>query len=61
VDVNFELGDYKFVWDSEKNEKNYRKHNVLFEVAARVFLDEYRIDDFDEVHSDYKDRIKTIL
>ena len=60
MDVNFELGDYKFVWDSEKNEKNYRKHNVLFEVAARVFLDEYRIDDFDEVHSDYKDRIKTI-
>ena len=38
MDVNFELGDYKFVWDSEKAEKNWQKHRVRFENAIRVFL-----------------------
>ena len=60
MDVNFELGDLKFVWDSEKAEINYKKHNVLFKVAARVFLDNNRIDDYDELHSEDEDRIKTI-
>ena len=60
MDVNFELGDLKFVWDSEKAEKNYKKHNVLFKVAARVFLDDYRIDDYDELHSDDEERNKII-
>ena len=60
MDVNFELGDYKFVWDSDKSDINYRKHGVYFEDAARVFLDENSIDFFDELHSDFEDRFKII-
>ena len=60
MDVNFELGDLKFVWDSEKAEINWQKHRINFEDAALVFLDENRIDDFDENHSDFEDRIKVI-
>ena len=60
MDVNFELGEYKFVWDSEKEKINKKKHRVGFRVAARVFLDENRFDDFDELHSDFEERIKTV-
>ena len=60
MDVNFELGDYKFVWDSEKAEKNWRKHGVRFETAVRVFFDKHNINDFDELHSDFEDRFKII-
>ena len=60
MDVNFELGDLKFVWDAEKAEKNWRKHKVRFKVAAHVFLDENRLDNYDEIHSDDEERIKII-
>ncbi len=38
MDVNFKLGDLKFVWDSDKNEKNFKKHGIYFEDATRVFF-----------------------
>ena len=60
MDIKFELGDLKFVWDSEKAEKNFKKHRIYFETAAKVFLDEFSIDDYDELHSDDEDRIKII-
>ena len=60
MDVNYELGDYKFVWDSEKAEINKRKHKLSFETAARVFLDKNSYDDFYELHSDFEDRIKIV-
>ena len=60
MDIEFELGDFKFVWDSEKAEKNFQKHKIKFEDAAWVFLDDYGIDDFDEIHSDDEDRFKII-
>ncbi len=60
MDVTFELGEYKFVWDSEKAEINYKKHKIHFEDAALVFFDENLIDDYDEIHSDNEDRIKII-
>ena len=60
MDINFELGEYKFVWDAEKAEKNFKKHKVKFETAAEVFLDEFLIEDYDEFHSDDEDRIKII-
>ena len=60
LDINYELGDYKFVWDSDKAEINWKKHKVVFELAARVFLDDYRYDDYDELHNNEEDRIKTI-
>ena len=60
LDIYFELGDLKFIWDSEKAEINYQKHKIKFEDAALVFFDEFRIDDFDEIHSDFEDRYKII-
>lgn len=60
MDVNYELGDYKFVWDSDKAEINLKKHRIAFEDAARVFLDDYRFDDYDENHSNDEERIKTV-
>mgnify|MGYP002627476282 CR=1 FL=1 len=60
MDVNYELGDYKFVWDSDKAEVNFRKHGIYFEDAVRIFLDDNLVDDFDELHSDFEDRIKVI-
>ncbi|MBR5914199.1 MAG: BrnT family toxin [Selenomonadaceae bacterium] len=60
MDVNYELGDLKFVWDSDKSEINLKKHRIAFEDAARVFLDEYRLDDYDENHSNFEERFKTI-
>ena len=60
LDVTYELGEYKFVWDSEKAIINKKKHKVSFETAARVFLDENSIDNFDEFHSNFEDRIKII-
>ena len=52
----YELGDYKFEWDDEKYKINVKKHDVTFEMAAEVFLDDNKIDDFDEFHSDFEDR-----
>ncbi len=60
MDIDFELGEYKFVWDSEKAEINKKKHKISFETTARVFLDENSIDNFDEFHSDFEDRIQII-
>ena len=60
VNVNYELGDLKFEWDSEKAKINKQKHGVRFETAIRVFLDENSVDDFDEIHSDFEDRYKII-
>ena len=60
MNVYFEVGDYKFEWDKEKYELNKKKHDVSFELAAEVFLDDFKIDDYDELHSDYEDRNKVI-
>ncbi|MBQ7198166.1 MAG: BrnT family toxin [Selenomonadaceae bacterium] len=55
-----EVGEYLVEWDDEKNKINKKKHGITFEDAARIFLDDNRIDIFDEIHSDYEDRIKVI-
>lgn len=57
---DFEVGDFIVEWDDEKNEKNFRKHKIYFEDAARIFLDDNRIEDYDEFHSDDEERIKVI-
>ena len=56
----FELAGLNFEWDDEKYQINVKKHGIYFEDAARVFLDEFLIDDYDEEHSDDEDRIKVI-
>ena len=55
-----EIKNFQIEWDDEKNIKNYKKHKIYFEDAAFVFLDDYRIEDYDELHSDEEDRIKVI-
>ena len=60
MDIFYELGDLKFVWDSEKAKTNLQKHKVSFKTASRVFLDENYIEDYDDVHSDDEDRFKVI-
>ena len=50
-----------FEWDEEKAKINLRKHGIPFETAAKVFLDENRIEIFDEEHSNInEDRYITI-
>ena len=60
LDIDFEIEDLKFEWDDEKYKLNQQKHDVSFEMAAEVFLDENRIDNYDEFHSDDEDRFKVI-
>jgi uncharacterized DUF497 family protein len=49
----------RFSWGEHKNLTNQRKHRVSFEVAARVFVDANRIEQYDE--EDYgEDRWITI-
>ena len=55
-----EVGEFTVEWDDNKAEINYKKHGIRFRVAARVFLDENRIDYFDEIHSDDEERWKVI-
>ena len=55
-----EVGDTIVEWDDKKAEINWKKHRVRFSVAARVFADDHRIEDFDELHSDDEDRIKVV-
>ena len=61
-DLMGEIGieDYIVEWDDNKAEINLKKHGIRFKSAARVFLDENRIEEFDELHSDFEDRIKVI-
>ena len=49
-----------FVWDSEKNEKNLRKHKISFYVAAAVFDDPQRLEFLDTLHGQDEDRYITI-
>ena len=60
LDIYFDVEEYKFEWDSEKAEKNLKKHGIYFEDAVYAFLDENKIEEFDELHSDFEDRYKVI-
>ena len=42
----------RYEWDEEKNKANKQKHDGIgFETAVRVFLDNKRIEKYDEKHS----------
>lgn len=46
----------KFEWDDEKNISNQKKHDgISFEIAVRVFLDQKRIERYDEEHSSFEE------
>ena len=55
-----DIGDYIVERDDNKNEINFKKHGIRFNVAARVFLDENRIEDYDEFNSVDEERYKII-
>ena len=51
----------EFERDEEKNKINKQKHHISFEVAARVFEDNDRIEMYDSLHSNLnEDRFITI-
>ena len=54
------INNMVFEWDDEKNQINWRKHNVDFNDAAQVFGDENRIEWFDAAHSDTEERYITL-
>lgn len=49
-----------FEWDEVKAEINKRKHGISFETAAQVFLDDDRLEIYDEAHSTEEERFITI-
>ena len=49
-----------FEWDDNKEQINIKKHGMDFETASRIFLDENRLEIYDDLHSDYEDRYITI-
>lgn len=49
-----------FEWDERKEAQNIAKHGLDFTTAARVFLDENRIECYDDAHSVEEDRYITI-
>ena len=55
-----EIGDLIVEWDDNKAELNWKKHKIYFEDAAYIFLDDYRIEDYDELHSENEDRWKVV-
>jgi len=46
----------RFSWHEHKNLSNQRKHRVSFEVAARVFIDSNRIEQYDDEEDYGEDR-----
>lgn len=51
----------KFIWDTNKNEINKKKHKGLsFEIASRIFNDPLLYADYDFSHSENEDREKYI-
>lgn len=49
-----------FEWDEHKEARNIAKHGLDFTTAARVFLDENRIEYYDDAYSADEDRYITI-
>ena len=47
-------------WDENKNQQNQIKHRVDFRQAAKVFEDNFRLEEIDEKHSDEEIRYITI-
>ncbi|MBU2444353.1 MAG: BrnT family toxin [Bacteroidetes bacterium] len=50
----------KFEWDTQKAERNFRKHKVAFTEAATVFADTLGITIYDPDHSKNEERYVTI-
>ena len=55
-----DIGGLIVEWDDNKAEANYKKHGIRFRVAARIFLDDNRFEDYDKLHSENEDRWKVV-
>ena len=58
--MNVSIDNRLFEWDDEKAAINFRKHGVNFKTAAKVFRDNYRLEDYDYEHSVDEDRWNVI-
>ena len=50
------MTEIRFEWNEAKSQQNRKKHNVSFEEAQTVFLDENALRFFDPDHSADEDR-----
>jgi uncharacterized DUF497 family protein len=51
----------RFEWDEDKNAINIEKHGIDFNYAKKVFDDNDRIEEFDNLHSTYnEDRYRVV-
>lgn len=50
----------QFLWDTEKEKANKRKHGIAFSEACYVFADKSMLTLYDEEHSGEEDRWTTI-
>ena len=41
----------RFDWDDKKNQLNFQKHGISFDIAVSVFFDDNRIEYYDDAHS----------
>ena len=55
-----DIGEYIIEQDDNKAELNWKKHKIYFEDAAYIFLDDDRIEYYDELHSNDEDRWKVV-
>jgi uncharacterized protein len=50
----------KFGWDKANADGNFRRHNVTFEAATRVFEDPFYVDEIDD-REDYGEERSNII
>ena len=55
-----EISQRLIEWDENKNRLNRIKHGVDFQQAAKVFEDNFRLEEIDREHSDEEIRYITI-
>ena len=58
--VKFTQNWLSFTWDDTKAIENIRKHDVTFEIATEVFLDEHAVYFYDELHDEGEPRFQII-
>ena len=58
--MQIEVGGRVVEWDDNKAAINFTKHGLKFSTAAKVFLDENRYTEIDELHSWDETRYKTV-
>ncbi|GHV07391.1 hypothetical protein FACS189485_17670 [Spirochaetia bacterium] len=50
----------KFEWYSEKERINIEKHGIDLEMVKQAFDDPFRVEQYDEAHSELEDRWQTL-